>query len=112
MPLSSNRKVHSKPLTAAQSFASDPEAGQKMLVALADIQEGIEGGNYLSVILGTVFKSDELQLAIQLGKSKWKNIDCDNYVDALLNYFDLVELELPTTPPSPPSKGGQGKEPR
>jgi hypothetical protein len=108
VPFTAKTKVRSKPLSAIQSFENDPQASSKLMAALTDIQSGIENSDYEAVILGTVFKSDELQLSIRLGKSKWKNFQADNFVQALLDYADELESEMNPSPPPTPLKGGKG----
>lgn len=109
MPLQQNKKLRGKPATAHESYQSDPEAGMKLMFALQDLQAGIEDGVYSRVMLGTVFKSDELQLSVEMGKGKWKNFEADNYVAALLDYYAAV-FDATTTPPSPPlEEGGRSK---
>jgi len=108
VPFKAKTKVRSKPLSAIQSFENDPQAASKIVAALTDIQSGVDSGDYEAVVLGTVFKSDELQLSIRLGKSKWKNFQADNYVQALLDYADELESETNPLPPPTPLKGGTG----
>jgi len=108
VPYSAQKTVRSKPLSIEQTLANTPEALSKVVAALKDIQEGVETGLYQSVIIGTAFKSDELQLSINLGKSKWKNIPGDNYLDCLINYCDDLELLPLETPPPTPLRGGKG----
>jgi len=108
VPFTAKAKVRAKPVSAIQSFENDPQAASKLVAALSDIQSGIDSGDYEAVILGTVFKSDELQLSIRQGKSKWKNFQADNFVQALIDYADELESEMNPSPPPTPLKGGKG----
>ena len=108
VPFNQPKKLRSKPLTVKETCQNEPQAASKVMAALEDIQLGIESGVYESVIIGTVFKSDELQLSLNLGSKKWKNFQADNYVQALVDYCDELELVPGETPPPTPLRGGKG----